>query len=61
MCPLCKLVTQKHSLAILSIFLALDKDVAITGALLHDKSSRKSISIIILANQKSQGMGPFNM
>jgi len=54
-------VTQKHSLAILSIFLALDKDVAITGALLHDKSSRKSISIIILANQKSQGMGPFNM
>ena len=60
MCPLCKLVTQKHSLAILSIFLGLDKDVAIIGALLHDKSSRKSICIII-ANQKCQGMEPFNM
>ena len=44
MCPL-RLVTQKCSLAILP--LVLDKDVLVTGVILHDKSGNESICIII--------------
>lgn len=46
MCPV-RLVTQKHSLAVLSIFLVLDKEVAITSSILHEKSNAQNQILLL--------------